>query len=153
MCASTALLNTARCRRPWPPTFEPAKALWAMAAAHARRCASSYRAVTANDNSPTMTTKSWLARWKDLIASKCDNLPILELGCGIGRDTKTLTEYGHRVIAIDVSRDAINVARELCETAEYHHQDMKHDWPVSRNGAGVILASLSLHYFGRYADL
>jgi SAM-dependent methyltransferase len=94
-----------------------------------------------------MAIESWMARWKDLIASKCGNLPILELGCGTGRDTRTLTEYGHRVIALDVSREAIDIAKEICATAEYHHQDMKDDWPVSRNGAGVILASLSLHYF------
>jgi hypothetical protein len=35
MASHNGAANTAWCRRPWPPTFEPAEALWAMSAAQA----------------------------------------------------------------------------------------------------------------------
>lgn len=71
---------------------------------------------------------------------------MLELGCGGGRDTATLTEAGHRVIGVELSREAADRARRRVPTAEIHCQDIRDPFPVA-SPVGVVVASLSLHYF------
>jgi len=94
--------------------------------------------------SPT-TDDRWLERWLPLIGQRAAGLPVLELGCGGGRDSAVLAAAGHRVVGIDLSSDAIARARERVPSAEFHCQDICAPWPAER--AGVIVASLSLHYF------
>ena len=48
-------------------------------------------------------------------------------------------------MGVDLSGAAIARARERVPTAEFHCRDICAPWPVER--AGVIVASLSLHYF------
>ena len=69
----------------------------------------------------------------------------MELGCGGGRDSEVLAAAGHRVVGIDLSSAAIAKARERVPSAAFHCQDVRATFPVEH--AGVILASLSLHYF------
>ena len=87
----------------------------------------------------------WLDRWLGLIAERAAGLPVLELGCGGGRDTAVLAAAGHRVVAIDLSPRAIANARGRVPAAEFHCQDIRAPWPIAE--AGVVVASLSLHYF------
>jgi SAM-dependent methyltransferase len=87
----------------------------------------------------------WLARWLPLIGERSGILPILEIGCGGGRDTEVLAGAGHRVVAIDLSADAIARARARVPQAVFHCQDLRAPFPVE--AAGVVVASLSLHYF------
>ncbi len=87
----------------------------------------------------------WLGRWLTLIGERAAGLPILELGCGGGRDTEVLAAAGHKVIGLELSPKAIANARQRVPSAEFHAQDIRAAWPVDR--AGVIVASLSLHYF------
>jgi SAM-dependent methyltransferase len=94
--------------------------------------------------SPT-TSDPWLDRWLPLIGERAAGLPILELGCGGGRDSEVLAAAGHRVVGVDLSSAAIAKARERVLSAEFHCQDVRAAFPVVR--AGVVLASLSLHYF------
>jgi SAM-dependent methyltransferase len=94
--------------------------------------------------SPT-TSDPWLDRWLSLIGERTAGLPILELGCGGGRDTEFLAAAGHRVVGVDLSRAAIAKARERVPSADFLCQDVRAAFPVER--AGVVLASLSLHYF------
>jgi SAM-dependent methyltransferase len=91
------------------------------------------------------TSDRWLERWLDLIAAHSAGLPILELGCGGGRDSEVLVAGGHRLVGIDLSSAAIAQARRRVPAGEFHCQDIQAPWPVER--AGVIVASLSLHYF------
>jgi SAM-dependent methyltransferase len=91
------------------------------------------------------TGDRWLERWLTLIGERIAGLPILELGCGGGRDSQELAVTGHRVIGIDRSDAAVAKARERVPSAEFHCQDIRSTWPVER--VGVIVASLSLHYF------
>ena len=37
----------------------------------------------------------WLARWLPLIGERAASLPVLELGCGGGRDSEVLVAAGH----------------------------------------------------------
>ena len=89
----------------------------------------------------------WLKRWLPLVAERTDGQPVLELGCGGGRDTATLAEAGHRVIAVELSADAVARARERVPSAEIHCQDIRASFPVGDSSVGVVIASLSLHYF------
>jgi 2-polyprenyl-3-methyl-5-hydroxy-6-metoxy-1,4-benzoquinol methylase len=48
------------------------------------------------------TSDPWLERWLPLIGERAANLPILELGCGGGRDTEVLAAAGRRVVGVDL---------------------------------------------------
>jgi SAM-dependent methyltransferase len=89
----------------------------------------------------------WLARWLPLLAERAGGRPVLELGCGGGRDTATLAEAGHRVIGVELSPAAARRARDRVPSAEIHCQDIRAPFPIT-GPTGVVLASLSLHYFG-----
>jgi SAM-dependent methyltransferase len=89
----------------------------------------------------------WLTPWLPLIASKIGGAPILELGCGAGRDTEVLVHEGYRVVGIDRSERAIDGARARLPSCEFHCQDLRAPFPPSARPVGVVLASLSLHYF------
>jgi SAM-dependent methyltransferase len=91
------------------------------------------------------TDDPWLARWLKLIGERAGSLPLLELGCGGGRDTEVLAAAGHRVIAVDLSPESVAKARTRAPQAEVHCQDIRAPFPV--DVAGVVVASLSLHYF------
>jgi SAM-dependent methyltransferase len=74
--------------------------------------------------------------------------PVLELGCGNGDDTAILVEAGFRVVAIDHSPRAIERARAAAPRADFHANDFRTSFPTAASEVGVIIASLSLHYFG-----
>ena len=93
------------------------------------------------------TRDPWLERWLALIGQKAGGAPILELGCGGGRDSATLAAAGHRVVGIDLSAGAIAKARTLVPSGEFYCQDILAPLPVVDGSAGVVVASLSLHYF------
>jgi SAM-dependent methyltransferase len=90
-------------------------------------------------------TDPWLERWMPLVAAHAGAQPVLELGCGGGRDTATLVEAGHRVVAVELSAQAVARARERVPAADFHCQDIRAPFPIG--SVGVVLASLSLHYF------
>lgn len=89
----------------------------------------------------------WLTRWLQLVRARTGRTPVLELGCGSGQDTATLLEAGLSVVALDLSSSAIERARIAAPEAEFHIQDLRAPFPASTMEVGVIVASLSLHYF------
>ncbi|MEK7517621.1 MAG: class I SAM-dependent methyltransferase [Patescibacteria group bacterium] len=44
---------------------------------------------------------------------------VLDFGCGYGRLTKLLVEYGYDVTAVDISRPLVDQAKKLCPDAKY----------------------------------
>lgn len=92
-----------------------------------------------------MLADLWLDRWLPLVAERAGDLPVLELGCGSGRDTATLVRAGQRVVALDLSRLSLLVAKVRAPSATFYCRDLQAPFPVDQ--AGVVLASLSLHYF------
>ncbi len=95
-----------------------------------------------------MLTDPWLKRWLALAASHAGDGPVLEVGCGHGDDTVVLAGAGLRVTAFDLSRAAIAVARARVPSATITRRDIRDPFPLEAQQAGLVLASLSLHYFG-----
>jgi SAM-dependent methyltransferase len=95
----------------------------------------------------TVPDDRWLEPWLPLLAAKAGSLPILELGCGAGRDSAVLAAAGQRVVGIDASESAIAAATARVPSCEFHCQDMRVPFPERGSRVRVVLASLSLHYF------
>ena len=94
-----------------------------------------------------MSDDPWLDRWLVLVAQRAGGKPVLELGCGSGRDTEVLSAAGHHVVAIDFSPEAIAQARQRAPACTFFCQDVRANFPVSPLSVNVVVASLSLHYF------
>lgn len=95
-----------------------------------------------------MQPDPWLERWLPLIRAHAAGSPVLEIGCGSGADTATLVDAGLEVVALDRSPDEIEKASRRVPTATFLVRDLREDFPAEAAGAGVIVASLSLHYLG-----
>lgn len=94
-----------------------------------------------------MLNDPWLTRWLPLIQSRAGVSPVLEIGCGHGDDTATLAARGLRVIAFDLSRASVAAARLRVPAAQIECRDIRDPFPDAAQDLGVVLASLSLHYF------
>lgn len=92
-----------------------------------------------------MADDPWLVRWLPRIGEKVAGLPILELGCGDGRDTEILGRAGHRVVGLDLSPSAVANAAARVPSGKFHCQDIRAPFPIP--ATNVVLGSLSLHYF------
>lgn len=89
----------------------------------------------------------WLARWLPLVVERAAGAPVLELGCGKGEDTAALSAAGLDVIAIDLSESSLEAARLRAPAARFLCQDIRAPFPVEPERIGLVVASLSLHYF------
>jgi SAM-dependent methyltransferase len=94
-----------------------------------------------------MNSDPWLDPWLPLVAERVGSGLVLELGCGGGADTAVLARAGHRVVALDLSRLWLTIAKMRAPSCEFHRQDIRAAFPVPANKVNVIVASLSLHYF------
>jgi SAM-dependent methyltransferase len=103
--------------------------------------------VELGESSLDASSDPWLRNWLQLLHDRAGAVPILELGCGTGKDTAILVEAGFRVVAVDLSPQAIERARDAAPQAEFHIRDLRAPFPVAAAEVGVIIASLSLHYF------
>ena len=94
-----------------------------------------------------MNSDPWLEPLLPLVLERMDSAPVLELGCGSGLDTSVLAMAGCRVIGVDISAQAIIKAKARVPSCEFHCQDLRAAFPSTAAGVGVVVASLSLHYF------
>ncbi|MGA3251988.1 MAG: class I SAM-dependent methyltransferase [Paraburkholderia sp.] len=72
---------------------------------------------------------------------------MLEIGCGYGDDTVTLTNAGLSVVGFDLSRKAVETTKRRVPSASITCRDIRDPLPVEAAEVGVALASLSPHYF------
>lgn len=94
-----------------------------------------------------MSADSWLEPLLPLLLERIGSTPVLELGCGSGRDTSVLAAAGCRVVGVDISPQAITKAKARVPSGEFHCQDLRAAFPPATMRVGVVVASLSLHYF------
>lgn len=86
------------------------------------------------------------------LTSVPQNLTILELACGTGRDTKAFLEQGHTVYAVDFSQQALTTVEEhlssYVNAGKLHlfHLDLAKDFPVLAD-VDMVYSHLGLHYF------
>jgi SAM-dependent methyltransferase len=90
----------------------------------------------------------WLERWRPAIQAASRGAQILELGCDDGRDTVYLVRAGLRVVATDISEQALNGCASAIPGADFIRHDLRTPLPFPDAAFGVVLASLCLHYFG-----
>jgi ubiquinone/menaquinone biosynthesis C-methylase UbiE len=89
---------------------------------------------------------AWLARWRHVLDASRGS-PVLDLGCGVGHDARFLTERGFPVVATDFSEKALEITRRRAPAAKTQNVDLTRGLPFPDASFGVIVASLSLHYF------
>ena len=95
----------------------------------------------------------WLQRWISKLVQQAQGRPVLEMGCGLGEDTETLTSAGLNVHAFDLSARAVEQTRRRVPSAQVERRDIRDPFPASGRdvngdeGYGAVLASLTLHYF------
>jgi Cof subfamily protein (haloacid dehalogenase superfamily) len=89
----------------------------------------------------------WLDKYVDILGQSID-IPIIDLGCGSGNDSLYLAERGYKVIACDMSEVATSMVRKFVPAAKTLSFDMLDGLPFPDASAQVIIADLSLHYFG-----
>lgn len=89
---------------------------------------------------------SWMEKYIDEINKvKCKKA--IDLGCGIGQDTKWLLDKGFDVISCDFSKRALNKLKEIIPNSKTMQIDIKEKLPFEDNSIGLINANLSIHYF------
>lgn len=89
---------------------------------------------------------AWLERWREIPEAHRGS-PVLDLGCGAGHETQALTRWGYRVVAADFSKGALELTRRRAPRAETRNLDLTRRLPFPDAHFGVVVASLSLHYF------
>lgn len=94
-----------------------------------------------------MLTDPWLNRWLPLVRERAGKDIVLEIGCGHGDDTTVLSNAGLGVCAFDLSRTAVGLAKIRAPNAIVECRDVREPFPEQCRELGVVVASLSLHYF------
>jgi SAM-dependent methyltransferase len=87
----------------------------------------------------------WLTAWMPRLRSLSLEEPVLELGCGKGRDTTTLCAGGLAVVATDISRASLQQCAKGARRASAVQMDLREPFPFRAMSFRVIVASLSLH--------
>lgn len=86
----------------------------------------------------------WLDKFLPQIKS---DSKILELGCGLGNNTKYLTERGFNVLATDYSDVALEKVNQYIPKAQTMNVDLTKKFPFQNSSFDIIVADLCLHYF------
>lgn len=96
------------------------------------------------NGSPVYDT--WLDEYQKELERHKDSI-ILDLGCGVGADTRYLLERGFRVLSADYSRQALLNIQKYIPGSETKYVDMNAPLPFRDESFGVIIGDISLHYF------
>lgn len=94
-----------------------------------------------------MLPDPWLTRWLPLATARAEGALVLEIGCGHGDDTVSLADAGLRVMAFDLSAVSVAIAKARAPSAIIECRDIREPLPEPARELGVVVASLSLHYF------
>lgn len=98
--------------------------------------------VTKKDG-PQADTLRFLKFLKKEEKYKVENRNILDLGCGTGRNANYLAEMGNKVIGIEISKTAIQIAqargRELGQDVDYRLGDIGEPYKIDDNSIDIVL--------------
>lgn len=72
---------------------------------------------------------------------------ILDLGCGEGGNALYYKNLGYRVVACDFSQVVLDRIKRRDPDMAVINFDMREGIPYDENSIGVVVASLSIHYF------
>ena len=79
----------------------------------------------------SMNNDLWLDKWIPLLKQKSANGLILELGCGYGQDTLTLSSAGCKVIATDLSTGNLSTTQLTVPHADVVQLNHGHSLPFA----------------------
>jgi SAM-dependent methyltransferase len=88
----------------------------------------------------------WLSKYEEILKGT-DSIPIIDLGSGLGNNTKYLLDRNYPVLSCDVSEIALSKLAANLPNAQLRHLDMQEGLPFPDSSHPVIVADLSLHYF------
>lgn len=87
--------------------------------------------------------KDWLKPYENEFRDK----NVLEIGSGLGEDTKELLKLTDKITSLDIDKKRIENLRSDLPQVDFYCIDLRSNLPFQSNTFDVILASLSLHYF------
>lgn len=99
-----------------------------------------------NNQKNSFKNENWLEKYKEII-NKIEGNSAVDLGCGIGQDTKWLIDNGFDVISCDISNIALEKLKELIPNSETLQIDIRETLPFKENSINLVNADLSIHYF------
>lgn len=98
------------------------------------------------NNKTDFMKDNWMEKYSEKIMKVVPKKAV-DLGCGIGQDTKWLLDKGFDVISCDILDIALNKLKELISSSKTMQIDVKEKLPFEDNSIGLINANLSIHYF------
>ncbi len=99
-----------------------------------------------NNNKTDFLKDNWMEKYKEIIVDRSLKKAI-DLGCGIGQDTKWLIDNDFDVVSCDISDIALSRLKEMIPNSKTMQIDVKKKLPFEHNSIDLINANLSLHYF------
>jgi len=77
-----------------------------------------------------------------------ENLEILEIGCGTGKNTAFLQTFAKRLTGADFSPEMLSIAKTKItgETVEFRQLDLRERWDLHDNSFDLITCSLALEH-------
>lgn len=77
---------------------------------------------------------------------------ILDLGAGVGQDSRYFAEHGYEVVSTDLEEDSLkesfaNLPDEVRQRIAIQKVDLREELPFDNEAFDVVYAHLSLHYF------
>lgn len=88
----------------------------------------------------------WLEKYNQYVQALSQDI-FLDLGCGEGGNALYYRNLGYRVIACDFSQVVLDRIKHRYPDICVRNFDMQEGIPYDENSIGVIVASLSIHYF------
>lgn len=98
------------------------------------------------DNKTDFLKDNWMEKYINEI-EKVEDKKAIDLGCGLGQDTKWLLDRGFDVLSCDISDTALEKLKELVPNSKTMQLNVKEKLPFDDNSIGLINANLSIHYF------
>lgn len=94
------------------------------------------------------TFDNWLDKyWQAHLSTATNGDLIVDLGCGVGNNTKYLVEHGLSPTACDISELAIRTLKSFLPDVQTLCLDMSEGLPFPKESVQVLIADLSIHYF------